>query len=129
VQNEFLVFEDGPSETFEFQWATYYDAADNSGQSRILGGIHPYFDDYPGRVLGSQAADRGHARSMDLFEPVAPPACDADFDTDGMVGAADLAAILSAWGGPDAAFDLDGDGAVGASDLAALLSAWGPCPQ
>jgi hypothetical protein len=66
---------------------------------------------------------------MDLFEPVAPPACDADFDTDGMVGAADLAAILSAWGGPDAAFDLDGDGAVGASDLAALLSAWGPCPQ
>jgi hypothetical protein len=129
VQNEFLVFEDGPSETFEFQWATYYDAADNSGQSRILGGIHPYFDDYPGRVLGSQAADRGHARSMDLFEPVAPPACDADFDADGMVGAADLAAILSAWGGPDAAFDLDGDGAVGASDLAALLSAWGPCPQ
>ncbi|MBI1304126.1 MAG: hypothetical protein GC172_10105 [Phycisphaera sp.] len=129
VQNQFLVFEDGPSETFDFQWATYYDAADNSGQSRILGGIHPYFDDYPGRVLGSKAAERAHARSMDLFEPVAPPACAADFDSDGTVGAADLAAILSAWGGPDAAFDLDGDGTVGASDLAALLSAWGTCPQ
>jgi hypothetical protein len=128
VESEFLVFEDGPSETFDFQWATYYDAADNSGQSRILGGIHPPFDDYPGRVLGAQAADRAHARAVDLFEPVAP-ACPADFDADGAVGASDLAAILSAWGGPDAAFDLDGDGAVGASDLAALLSAWGPCPQ
>jgi len=129
VQNEFLVFEDGPSATFDFQWATYYDAADNSGQSRILGGIHPYFDDYPGRVLGSQAAGRAFERSMDLFEPIAPPVCPADFDADGAVGAADLAAILSAWGGLDAAFDLDGDGAVGASDLAALLSAWGPCPK
>jgi len=26
TQNEFLVFEDGPSETFRFQWATYQDA-------------------------------------------------------------------------------------------------------
>ncbi len=128
-QNQFLVFEDGPSQTFDFQWATYYDAADNSGQSRILGGIHPSFDDYPGRVLGAQAANRAHARAMDLFEPVAPPECPADFDADGAIGAADLAAILSAWGGPDAAFDLDGDGSVGASDLAALLSAWGPCPK
>lgn len=127
VQNQFLVFEDGPSQTFDFQWATYYDAADNSGQSRILGGIHPYFDDYPGRVLGSQAAARGFDRSMALFAPIPP--CDADFNGNGSVGAEDLAAMLGAWGGVDMNFDLDGDGAVAASDLAALLAAWGPCAQ
>jgi hypothetical protein len=126
-QNQFLVFEDGPSETFDFHWATYYDAADNSGQSRILGGIHPYFDDYPGRVLGSQAAARAFDRSMALFAPLAP--CDADFNGDGSVGAQDLAGLLSAWGGADLGFDIDGDGAIGATDLAALLSAWGQCPQ
>ena len=127
VQNQFLVFEDGPSETFDFEWATYYDAADNSGQSRILGGIHPYFDDYPGRVLGSQAAGRAFERSTTLFAPLPP--CDADFDDNGSVGAEDLAALLAGWGGLDLTFDLDADGAIGASDLAALLASWGQCPQ
>jgi hypothetical protein len=127
TKNQFLVFEDGPSETFDFQWATYYDAADNSGQSRILGGIHPYFDDYPGRVLGSQVAARAHDRAMSLFTPI--PACNADFDHSGDVGGPDLAALLAAWGTSNASVDLNGDGDVGAPDLAAVLSAWGPCPQ
>lgn len=129
VQNEFLVFEDGPSETFDFQWATYYDAADNSGQSRILGGIHPYFDDYPGRVLGSQAAGRAFERSMELFEPIAPPVCVADFNGDDMVNASDLTLLLGGWGGVDMTFDLNADGVVNASDLTILLGAWGSCPQ
>ncbi len=129
VQNEFLVFEDGPSETFDFQWATYYDAADNSGQSRILGGIHPYFDDYPGRVLGSQAAGRAFERSMELFEPIAPPVCMADFNGDDMVNASDLTLLLGGWGGVDMTFDLNADGVVNASDLTILLGAWGSCPQ
>jgi hypothetical protein len=51
-QNEFLVFEEGPSEDIVMQWATYYDAADESGLSRIYGGIHPPADDGPGRMLG-----------------------------------------------------------------------------
>jgi len=127
VQNEFLVFEDGPSETFDFEWATYYDAADNSGQSRILGGIHPYFDDYPGRVLGSQAAGRAHERSVALFTPM--PACPADITWDRAIDSADLGALLSAWGSADARADLDGNGSVGSEDLGILLSAWGSCPQ
>jgi hypothetical protein len=127
TQNQFLVFEDGPSETFEFEWATYYDAADNSGQSRILGGIHPYFDDYPGRVLGSQVAARAFDRSMTLFAPLPP--CNADFDGDRTVGGADLSALLARWGTAASAYDLDGDGVVGGGDLAALLAAWGSCPQ
>ena len=55
--------------------------------------------------------------------------CPADFDVDGSVGAADLAALLNAWGSSGSAQDLDGDGSVGAADLAALLNAWGTCPQ
>ena len=36
------------------QWATYYDAADQAGQSRIWGGIHIEPDDLTGRKLGHQ---------------------------------------------------------------------------
>ena len=128
AQNDFLVFEDGPSESFDFQWATYYDAADNSGQSRIYGGIHPSFDDHPGRMLGSEVAIRAFARAEALFEPLPVP-CDADLDGDGAVDALDLAFLLGAWGAPDSAADLNRDGAVDAGDLANLLAAWGlKCP-
>ena len=51
--NEFLVFEDGPSVDITLQWATYRDAADESGLSRIYGGIHPTADDIPGRLMGA----------------------------------------------------------------------------
>lgn len=40
-KNEYLIFEQGPSETVTLQWATWYDAADQAGQSRRWGGIHP----------------------------------------------------------------------------------------
>jgi len=53
--------------------------------------------------------------------------CPADLDGNGEVGAADLAALLGAWGATSGAADLDGNGDVGAADLAALLGAWGPC--
>ncbi len=47
-----------------------------------------------------------------------------DLDGDGDVDAADLAALLAAWGsgGPDGDLDLDGD--VDAADLALLLAGW-----
>jgi len=53
-------------------------------------------------------------------------ACAGDIDADGTVGAADLAALLDAWG-LGGASDLDRDGTVDARDLAALLGGWGPC--
>ena len=53
-QNEFLHFEDGPSETIILQWATYRDASDQCSLSRIWGGIHPPADDIPGRIIGQQ---------------------------------------------------------------------------
>jgi hypothetical protein len=51
-QNEFLVFEDGPSVQVKLQWAKYRDASDQCSLSRIFGGIHPPQDDIPGRKLG-----------------------------------------------------------------------------
>jgi hypothetical protein len=51
-KNEFLVFEDGPSEDIVLQWATYRDASDQTSLSRIWGGIHPPVDDIPGRLIG-----------------------------------------------------------------------------
>lgn len=53
-QNEFLVFEEGPSEDIVLQWATYRDASDQCSLSRIWGGIHPPVDDIPGRVIGEK---------------------------------------------------------------------------
>ena len=126
TQNQFLVFEDGPSQTFDFQWATYYDAADNSGQSRVFGGIHPDIDDFPGRALGAEVGAKAYTRALALFEPLAEP-CNADIDGDGAVGAADMAALLSAWGTASAVADITDDGIVNAQDAAVLLSAWGPC--
>lgn len=48
-----LEFEMGPSASLQLQWATYYDAADQAGISRLYGGIHVPVDDGPGRVMGS----------------------------------------------------------------------------
>ncbi|NIP98734.1 MAG: vanadium-dependent haloperoxidase, partial [Akkermansiaceae bacterium] len=49
-----LEFEAGPSAPVQLQWATYYDAADQAGISRLYGGIHVPADDGPGRVVGSK---------------------------------------------------------------------------
>ena len=38
----------------QLQWATYFDAADQAGLSRLYGGIHVSVDDLTGRVIGSQ---------------------------------------------------------------------------
>ena len=52
-QNQFLVFEEGPSVDITLQWATYRDASDETSLSRIYGGIHPTADDIPGRLMGA----------------------------------------------------------------------------
>jgi hypothetical protein len=46
-------FEAGPSADIVLRWATYYDAADQAGQSRLYGGIHIQADDLTGRIVGS----------------------------------------------------------------------------
>jgi hypothetical protein len=49
-----LANELGPTQPVTLQWATYYDAADQVGLSRIWGGIHPPADDFAGRRVGSE---------------------------------------------------------------------------
>jgi uncharacterized protein DUF6851 len=45
--------EAGPSADVILQSATYFDAADQAGQSRLYGGIHVQADDFTGRIVGS----------------------------------------------------------------------------
>ncbi len=61
-----LEFEAGPTEPVTLQWATYADAADEAGVSRLYGGIHVRADDLEGRVLGARVgADAwAHARQF-----------------------------------------------------------------
>lgn len=76
-QDEFLVFEDGPSVTVELQWATYQDAADESGLSRIWGGIHPPCDDIPGRKNGIIIGQDAFAKATTYFGCSAPGPCES----------------------------------------------------
>jgi Domain of unknown function (DUF6851) len=66
-RGEFLVFEDGPSVDLTLQWATYYDASDQTSLSRIWGGIHPPADDLPGRHMGSWIGAAAFDRARALF--------------------------------------------------------------
>lgn len=66
--NTFLKFERGPSQNVQFQWATYYDAADAAGLSRIWGGIHPSVDDLTGRRVGSQVGQGTWALARKYFD-------------------------------------------------------------
>jgi hypothetical protein len=66
-RNEFLVFEEGPSVDVTLQWATYFDAADETSLSRIYGGIHPTQDDIPGRFIGSEIGHESFEFASSLF--------------------------------------------------------------
>ena len=50
------------------QWATYYDAADEAGISRLYGGIHPRMDDLPGRHIGSRIGTDAFRRALASFD-------------------------------------------------------------
>lgn len=52
-----LGFEAGPSTNLQLQWATYFDAADQAGLSRLYGGIHVASDDFAGRRVGAKAGE------------------------------------------------------------------------
>ncbi|MDH5381667.1 MAG: hypothetical protein OEW75_12485, partial [Cyclobacteriaceae bacterium] len=66
-QNQFLVFEEGPSVDVVLQWATYRDASDQCSLSRIWGGIHPPVDDIPGRIIGQQIGNQAYSYAKQYF--------------------------------------------------------------
>jgi hypothetical protein len=69
----YLVFEQGPSEPVELQWATYFDASDQAGQSRIWGGIHIREDDFDGRRIGARIGAAALERARSYFDGGAAP--------------------------------------------------------
>ena len=67
-----LKFEKGPTTDIRLEWATYYDAADQAGQSRLYGGIHIQADDFNGRIIGSQCGKDAFAAARLLYAGHAP---------------------------------------------------------
>ena len=72
-QNGFLQFEAGPSEDVTLQWARYFDAADQAGQSRLWGGIHVEADDFTGRRVGDQVGIAAFNEAVTYFDGTAAP--------------------------------------------------------
>ena len=68
-----LLHEEGPTEDITLQWATFYDAADQAGISRIYGGIHPGVDDLTGRQVGSTCGKAAAALARSYFDGSARP--------------------------------------------------------
>lgn len=71
--NAYLTFEAGPSTEVHLQWGTYYDAADQSGQSRIYGGIHILPDDFAGRRIGAEVGADAAELALTHFDGSAVP--------------------------------------------------------
>jgi hypothetical protein len=72
-ESGYLFFEKGPSAPVTLQWATYFDAADQAGQSRIWGGIHVAADDLDGRKIGAAVGERALELSRAHFDGTAVP--------------------------------------------------------
>jgi len=146
-QNEYLVFEEGPSVDVELQWASYYDAADESGLSRLYGGIHPRADDFPGRIMGSEVGKDAHAYAVSFFDGSQPVPCPGDAAPylghgrwgDGDIDVDDLLMVLNNFGTcnafeicpydmhPVVAFGENGDGIIGIDDLLYVIGHFGSC--
>lgn len=71
-KNAYLVHEMGPTEDITLQWASYFDAADQSGRSRIWGGIHVEADDFEGRRAGHQIGTAAFYKALSYFYGIAP---------------------------------------------------------
>lgn len=122
--NDFLEFETGPTETVVLTWATYRDAADEAGISRLYGGIHPAADDFPGRIMGSTIGIRAYAHALEYFGSNQVTVCHVPRGNPGnartiTVGATAVAAHLAHGdhlGECDAAGEGGGEGAGNSDD-------------
>lgn len=123
-QNEFLVFEDGPSMDVTLQWAKYQDASDQCSLSRIWGGIHPGADDLPGRIMGSKIGPAAFSRATQLYYGAT---LEGDIDCDGDVDVVDATTLVDVLLDSDttpchvAAADLDISGSRNGIDIQLML--------
>jgi hypothetical protein len=68
----YLSFEDGPSQDVTLTYATYFDASDAAGQSRLWGGIHIEADDFMGRLTGSQIGQEAYSLAGQYYAGTVP---------------------------------------------------------
>lgn len=62
-----LEFEAGPETDVSLQWATYSDASDQAGISRLYGGIHVRADDFAGRMIGAEIGRAAWERAQQYY--------------------------------------------------------------
>jgi hypothetical protein len=60
--------ENGPTRDITLQWATYFDAADQAGVSRLYGGIHIPADDFEGRKIGAVCGKEAWTLALHYFQ-------------------------------------------------------------
>lgn len=72
LQDDFLVFENGPSETITLQWATYQDAANQAGMSRIFAGVNTPIDELTGRTIGHEVGQNAFILAETYFYGTVP---------------------------------------------------------
>ena len=73
VEEGDLLHEEGPTVATTIPWATYYDAADQAGISRLFMGIHFPSDDLVGRRIGATCGIDAMAMARTFFAGTATP--------------------------------------------------------
>ena len=68
-----LKHEEGPTKDVTLEWATYFDAADQAGVSRLFMGIHIPSDDLEGRKIGAACGRDAMALAQTYFDGSAKP--------------------------------------------------------
>jgi hypothetical protein len=71
-KDTFLLFEKGPTTDVHLEWASYFDASDEAGQSRLWGSIHIAPDDFAGRKMGHRVGLDAVAKAAQYFDGTAP---------------------------------------------------------
>ena len=62
-----LLHEAGPATEVTLQWATWFDASDQAGLSRLPGGIHVPADDVDGRRIGAAVGEAAWSRTREVL--------------------------------------------------------------
>ncbi len=119
---DFLDFEDGPTEPITLQWATYFDAADEAGISRLWGGIHVPADDFAGRIMGATIGQTAYEKAAALF---LANRIFGDANEDGDANLLDVFVFVQLLndGGYSPNVDFNEDGVVDKLDIAAFVEA------
>lgn len=93
-QNQYLVFEEGPSTDIDLQWATYQDASDQCSLSRIWGGIHAGYDDIPGRHIGMEMGPQAFQFAHNI-QTVGVPLVASVTYSDNIISSSDIGQLVS----------------------------------